>query len=386
MPIRTLRFPDLPEWHNEPNFSFPAREALITAYTALRRQPRTLQNYADAFAAIEPHRKDPMTPRQYIRAFYVLGMAFAAVDNYPAALVCIEDALDLGYDLNDPGELLDLLYAYGSICRGMLRYSYAAMAYRDYLDVLTMGGAEHNASDIPLELDARIQLAGAEFFLAHYDEATEILAETRRLLSPQAALISAEPELRLLAATTDWFQALIERWRERPHQALPLAINAGITYTELGSPISAARSQLIVADVKLDLAERADDPARQYELALESQPHIERARGLAADAADLNGMSLVSLVDVRLSRLTGRAQDRIAAIKEIAKTGQRLEDEAVVAQAYTSLADELHAQGAVEDALYRYREVRHLLDGSDVPALGIWALRAAHRIEGLSDR
>lgn len=383
MPIRTLRFPDLPEWHSEPNFSYSARDALITAYTALRRQPRTLANYADAVAAIEPHRKDAMATRQCIRAFYVLGTAFAAVGDYPAALVWIEDALDLGYDLNDPGELLDLIYTYGNICRATLRLSHAAMAYRDYLDMLAEYG---DSGDLLLELDARIQLAGAEFFLAHYDEAGDLLAQSRELLAVPTLIASTNPELRLLGATSDWYQALLYRWRERPLEALPFAMNAGSAYTELGSPSSAARSQLIVADIKLDIAEQAVGAARRHELALDAQPHVERALSLAGIAADPNGMSIISLADVRLSRLTGRAQDRVEAIKEIAKTGQRLGDEAVVAQAYTSLADELYGQGAIEDALYRYREIRHLLDGSDVPALGIWALRAAHRIEGQGDR
>jgi hypothetical protein len=82
-----------------------------------------------------------------------------------------------------------------------------------------------------------------------------------------------------------------------------------------------------------------------------------------------------------LSRLIGREQNRISIIEQVANMGQQVDDEALMAQAFTAWGAELAAQGDKGAALHRYREVRHILDGSDVPALGIWALRASRRIE-----
>ena len=118
MPIRSLTFPDLPAWHSDLNFSPSVRVALTAAYSSIRRTPHTLKNYADAVSAVEPHLKDPMATRQRIRAFYVMGMAFSAVGNNSVALHWLEEALELAYELNDPSELLDLLYVHGNASRG----------------------------------------------------------------------------------------------------------------------------------------------------------------------------------------------------------------------------------------------------------------------------
>jgi len=379
MPIHALRYPDLPEWHNDQNFSSPMRLALIAAYSSLQRLPRSLKNYADAVAAIEGRLNDLMTTRQRIRAFYVMGIAFAAVGNYAIALQWLDEALEQAYDLNDPGELLDLLYTHGNASRGMLRYSDAALAYRDYLDVVEEYGEQGAAFDAPFALDALVQLAGAEFFLAHYDIADQLLTQVRESMSP-LALVLPNPEMQLVAATAEWFQSQLYRWRELPEQAILPATTAGTLYTELGSPISAARSQLIIAEITLDIAEKESDATRRHDLAMDAQPHIALASRLAGDAGDQIGAGIISLADARLSRLIGKDQDRIALIEQIANVGQRLGDEAVLAQAFTALGTELAAQGNTEAALQRYRDVRHILDGSDVPALGIWALRAANRI------
>jgi tetratricopeptide (TPR) repeat protein len=379
MPIHALRYPDLPEWHNDQNFSSPMRLALIAAYSSLQRLPRSLKNYADAVAAIEGRLNDLMTTRQRIRAFYVMGIAFAAVGNYAIALQWLDEALEQAYDLNDPGELLDLLYTHGNASRGMLRYSDAALAYRDYLDVVKEYGEQGAAFDAPFALDALVQLAGAEFFLAHYDIADQLLTQARESMSP-LALVLPNPEMQLVAATAEWFQSQLYRWRELPEQAILPATTAGTLYTELGSPISAARSQLIIAEITLDIAEKESDATRRHDLAMDAQPHIALASHLACDAGDQIGAGITCQADARLSRLIGKDQDRIALIEQVANVGQRLGDEAVLAQAFTALGTELAAQGNTEAALQRYRDVRHILDGSDVPALGIWALRAANRI------
>lgn len=101
---------------------------------------------------------------------------------------------------------------------------------------------------------------------------------------------------------------------------------------------------------------------------------------LARNAGDPIGEALLGLAGARISRLMGTDEHRMSMIEHAPRVGEQFGDEAVLAHAFTTLGDELAAQGEREAALYRYRDVRHLLDGSDVPALGVWALRAEHRI------
>jgi tetratricopeptide (TPR) repeat protein len=385
MPIRSLTFPDLPMWHIDQNFSPSMRVALTAAYSYIQRTPHTLKNYADAVSAVEPHLGEIMTIHQRIRAYYVMGMAYAAVENYSMALYWLDEALELAYSLHDYSELLDLLYLQGNVSRARLRYRDAALAYRDYLELVDEYEEAQETHDKVLALDALVQLAGAEFFLAHYDSAGKLLNQARDVLPPLPPLVD-NPELYLVAATIEWFQSQLYRWGGQPERALRPALTAGTLYTKLGSPVSAARSQLVIAEIQLDIATRESFPNRQHALALQAQPFVNMAMTLLSTAGDEIGDVLISLTDVRLSRLLRRQEDRIARLETIATMGLRLDDEAILGQAMTALGDELAARGEREDALYRYRDVRHMLDGSDIPALGIWALRAAHRIGDLGER
>ena len=233
--------------------------------------------------------------------------------------------------------------------------------------------------DRALALDALVQLAGAEFFLSHYDVADQLLGQARDLLPPLPRSVN-DPELHLVAATIAWFQSQLYRWGEQPQRAIRPAMIAGTLYTELGPPISAARSQLVIAEIKLDIAARYSLASRQHDLAMEAKPYVDKAVSLLGAAGDEIGNALVSLTDVRLGRMLRRNEDRIARIEQVANMGQQLDDEAILVQAMTALGAELGHQGQSEAAMYRDREVRRMLDGSDVPALGIWALRATHQI------
>jgi hypothetical protein len=384
MPIRALAFPDLPMWHRDQNFSITMRGALAAAYLHIHHTPRTVKNYADAVSAVEPHLGEVMTINQRIRAYYVMGMAHAAIGDNTVALHWLDNAVELAYGLNDPGELLDLLYLHGSVSRAQLRYRDAARAYRDYLELVDEYEDIWETRNRVLTLDALVQLAGAEFFLAHYDCAGQLLNQARDLLPPLPSSV-ADPELHLVAATIEWFQSQLYRWAGQPERAIGPAMFAGALYTKLGSSVSAARSQLAIAEIQLDIAAREPLPDRRHDLALEAQSFIEMAMTLLSTDRDEIGTTLISLTDVRLSRVLGRQEDRVARIHAIATRGLCLDDEAILGQAMTSLGDELAARGECEHALQRYHDVRHILDGSDIPALGIWALRGMHRIEHLGD-
>jgi hypothetical protein len=321
-----------------------------------------------------------MSARQLIRAWYVLGTAFSGVADYVEARFWLDKVAQLAYEQSGPGDLPDLLYLCGAINRGALRYADMADDYRAF-PALALGDRPFRADalDAPLTLEVLLQLAGVEFFVAHYDAAERLLATAAPLL-PSGSGNPMHQEISLVTGTHAWFQALIYRWRGMPNTALTRASTAARIYTALGSPISTARSQVLVEDITLDLAARARHENERRLQATLAGPHLEAAYQLAAQAGDPYGECLCALADTRLSRLSGLHADRVAAIERVAQTGQRLGDEAILAQAFTALGDELMAQGQLEAAAHRYDDVRQLLDGSDVPALGVWARRAAHRL------
>lgn len=381
MRLRSLRFPDLALWHADARYSVPVRLALVRAYSLLQQAPRQIARYADAMAVIEPVVEAPMSVRQRVRMYYVIGMAFSGVRDYESALVWLDKAVDLAYEQADPGDLLDLLYLRGAVNRGALHYGEAALDYREYLAIAEgQGPFRPDALDTPITLDAILQLAGAEFFRANYTTAQRLLERAAPLL-PYPPDSAVDSDRMLLTGTYAWFQSQLYRWRGMPEGALLHAAAAARIYTEHGSPASAARSQLVWAHIALDIAARAPHEGERRFLATVALPHIELAQGLVREAGDPIGECLCTLIRTRMSRLAGQHEDRISAVEQVVRRGRLLDDEAVLAQAFTALGDELAAQGDLEAAVHRYRDVRMLLDGSEVPALEVWARRAIHHLE-----
>lgn len=378
MLLRSIRFPDQPHWRDDLNYSSSAREALVEAYRALHKGSSNRGSYAEAFATVQPLLDSTMAIHQRIRTCYVCAMALAAIGESSEALFWLDNALTLGCDVGDSVDLLDLLYLRGAINRRMLRYSDAALDYRDYLAILDDLGASPDTSDAhdtPLNLDALVQLAGAEFFRGQYDTAQSILARAQDAL-PEDALTSSDIDMRLIAATHSWFQSLFLRWRGQPREALASASTAARVYTQLGSPVSAARGQLILADTLLDIAALSQTPLEQQLAAFRAHPYVQNGLALAQMSSDPIGESLLGLAHARVSRMMGIEVERMDKIEHALRIAQQYEDDAVLAQAFTALGDELVSRGEYEAARYRYRDVRHLLDGSDVLALGVWARRA----------
>lgn len=385
MRLRSLGVPDSPVWRADAGYSFAVRRALVAAYAHAGRYPGAHPGNAgtqtSVLAELEPLLDAPMAARQRLRVFYVLSRVAAAAGDYAEALSWLDKAQGLAVvvlaERDDRDDLLDVLALRGGMNRAALLYRDAAADYRDYL-ALTEDGAEGpGIPNAALTLEVLAQLAGAEFFLARYDAAARLLAHARRLL-PVDVVMADDPDLRLAAASLAWFESLAHRWRNEPERAVRPAGVAARIYTETGSLVSAARGQLILADTLLDVVARQPNGAWRRAMAVAAQPHVEGGLRLAREAGDPVGESLLLLAEARWRRLAGRPGDRLAVIEQAMRVGQRFEDEAVLAQAFTALGDELAAQGRWDAALARYREVHGLLDGSDVPALGAWAARAVH--------
>jgi hypothetical protein len=78
---------------------------------------------------------------------------------------------------------------------------------------------------------------------------------------------------------------------------------------------------------------------------------------------------------MRYQRLSGANTDRVRSIERLARQAHRLDDHALLAQSFTTLADELMAQGEHGSAATMYRQSLGVLDGSDLRALTIWPWR-----------
>jgi tetratricopeptide (TPR) repeat protein len=376
----SLRLPDALHWRLDKDYSPTVARALVRAYADLRWGEPHLARFRSAADRVRPVVALPMSERQRIRVTFVLSLEPAAVGDYLTALFWLDQALEVALDLAcrlpDDEDLLDLLHVRGAINRALLRMNEAVEDYRDCLACLRAREQTPPQPSRPgFEVEVVAQIAGLEFFLARYATAEQLLAEARSLL-PQVA---PAPERDLAEATLAWLEANLYRWRGQPELALRPAAAAAEVYTEASAPTSAARSQLLIADVALDFAEHLPEGMDRYGMLTIVQPHLQLALELAAEAHDAIGQGMAELTHVRYGRVVGHTEDRIARIERVAHTARRHDDDGLRAQAVTALGDELTALGETESALNRYREVLVMLEGSEVPAMGVWARRALHR-------
>lgn len=382
---RSLRFPDLNAFHDADDYSSAVCSTLITAYTALHDDPHDISAYARAIDIVRPTLAMSMAKRQRVRVCYVLGMANAAVGEYQESKRWLGQAVylasSLAKDVTDPigmSDLLDLLYLRGAVHRGVARYAAMADDYREFLRQIEILGQSPDALEAPFTLEVQIQLSGAQFFLARYDEAGRSLDRARDMFT-HITHLGLTSETRLIEGTLEWFQALIDRWRGAPALALNSASRAAHVYRELGAPISAARAQLVVADIRLDLAMREPtEQARRRQVDF-AQPLITEGMRLIAESGDPVGRALAQLTETRWSRLAGRSDDRIRSIEGVITLGNELKDVAILTQAYTSLGDELRHQGHAEAGFQRYYQAQSQAKETESPALGVWAQRALLR-------
>ncbi|GAC1448448.1 MAG: hypothetical protein PVSMB4_05600 [Ktedonobacterales bacterium] len=367
----SLDVPDSPTWCDEPGYSPAVASALVTAFTHLRRG-HDLVNFNRAYNCLQPVMHARMAVHQRLSMFYVFSITYAATGDYAQALHWLDEALNAAVQLATPGNLALLLFLRGGINRSISQLGAGAADYRDCLALIHEQEDQKDAVDPAFEVEVLSQLAGFEFYLAQFETAEQRLQQARTL----ASLV---PKHGIEAATIEWIQSLLFRLRGQPELALRPAVAAAEVYLDRGSPISAARIQTVLAHIGLDLAERLPDGTDRGAFITLAQPHVQQAIELAYGVKDETGTALACLAHARYSRLSAHNEHRIATIEQIIQIGVRLRDEALLAQGWTALGDELNAQGETEQALYSYRTALSELEGSDIPAAGVEARRALLR-------
>ena len=114
---------------------------------------------------------------------------------------------------------------------------------------------------------------------------------------------------------------------------------------------------------------------REAVLAL-ALPHLEMAERLAKQTQDIPGQGLAQLSRIHYQRLTGANARRISSLEAVLRLGAELGDVALLAQAYTTLGDDLVFTEDVQSSLNCYRSALHTLEGSQVNVYATIARRA----------
>ncbi|HLJ81180.1 MAG TPA: hypothetical protein VKT52_06840 [Ktedonobacterales bacterium] len=368
MLIYSTRYPDRSEWRGEDGYRFDVRNDLFVSYADLRDDENRTRALFHAYERLARYDAVPVAVHQRMVIQKVKAMFYAAIDDVKQALDALDTGLFEAVKRADNGAVVDLLALRATIHQSVLRLRDAAEDIEYYLDILHEEGDEDAPADAAMALAGLIRLAGLRFYLAQYPTAEERLRDARNLI----ARVSADP---IQAATIEWIQANLERWRGSPERALRHASAAANVFAESPHLGTAARVQALVADAALDFAQTfSAEGDREYQIRF-ALPHIQLARKFATEAVDEIGKGLIHLTLARYSRLCGWDEDRITSIEGVAGLARRERDDALLAQAFTALGDEMLARGERAQGMNLYRAVLEVLHSSDVPALEVWARR-----------
>lgn len=372
--------PDDAGWHLDQDSNPEVAKALRHAQECMAQNPGGSEAYVDALKCLEPVSEARMSKRQRLAMLFIVSLAHASTDQPAPALEPIDEALELALELGAEGAQRDLLLLRASVNRYVLQVPDAVTDLKECLRLLSIYAEHRDLS--PTELDARLEavlhLALAEFYVGHFES-------TERLLQRATALIPQVPENRLAPSTLAWTRALLLRWQGQYEMALDQAKTAAEGYSEHGAPGMISRIQGVVADIALDLAERAqrsgeDLAARTcFDIA---ERYVQSAIDVAADANYESSLIMAFVINARLHQLRHEPSDRIDWLLELAELGKEHSDMALTAQAYTQIGREYEAMGDAGAARDWYAKALVVLRESQLTALGVWAQRGLWRLQG----
>ena len=368
----SLNHPDLLLWHDLPDYSPLAAARLVQAYARIAGGSDRVATYLRAANEVIPCLSMPIATPQRLRVFYIAARAYAADGQSEEALDWTDGAIDLSIKLDDWSALITLLYLRGALNAMLLRYVEGAADYDESRRVLRERATDGVPRDVAFDLHLTIMQANLRFFTGKYADAEELVEEARGLVS----LCSGVERER---ATIAWVEANLLRLRGSPERALRPALAAAEVYTKEGPANSAARIQILTAEVSLDLALTLPQGSDRNALICLARPHIAKALQLVEGMDDVPAEVLARLAEVRCLRLEGVDVHRLAILERQLVTVQGLGDKALLGQVYSALGDEVAGRGEVASAQSCYRQALRILDDTDLQALRIWAWRALHR-------
>lgn len=376
--LSSLHRPDDSTWHNEYGYSPVMAHVLGQSYARIKRPPITANAFYEAGIMVLPYLKARMSFRQRMQLYFILAVAHAADNEYADARNCTDRALAIALRLEETADQVELLTLRASLNRAMLRFDEAVVDLRDRLDILDRQRDITGLDDTAIRLETFAHLGTYAFYMAKADVAERAIAEARAL----APLVR---DGQFAAATNEWVQAHLYRTQGKVERALFHILAIQDDYMSGANPVSQDRLEFFIADTALDWAGRLPPGSdRQAFIAL-AHPHLNNAERLAKDNADLPGQGLARLGRVRYSRLSRTMHDRIASIEWVIKLAKSQHDEGLLAQALTTLGDELADMGDMESSINAYRATLAALEGTQVPVLALPAQRALRRAQGMDD-
>jgi tetratricopeptide (TPR) repeat protein len=359
--------PDHPSWRHHRDYSPAWSVALFRAFELLA--VNRIDAYVRAVDLIKAFLSERVVAPQRLRVCYIMAVGLTSVEVFRESLNWLDEALELAINLEDNRAVLDLILLRSALNRNLLQFAEAAADLQAVLALLDSEPPERQIEHKAMRLVFTVRLAGVEYFLGHYVTAQTYVDIARELTHEV-------PNALLDAATAQWVQTHLYRLRGRPEDALYTALATANAFSETPSPNSAARAQALVAETAMDIAAKLavfGDSGSFLKLAWR---HLRLATDFAKEAQDVLGENMVALARIRYERMRRADTNRIVVIEQVIQIARNEDDIALLAGGVTALADELAARGERESALNYYRQVLALLDGSDVPAVGIDARRA----------
>jgi tetratricopeptide (TPR) repeat protein len=367
----TLEIIDPSRWRSEREYSESVSFALSSAYQQIKHQQGTVISYARVLTTLEPWVHVRMAAPQRERLYFLLGSAHGALNDYAGAAEYLGFALDLAASRGEMDNMAHLLSLRGMMYRATGRWAAGSADLQECLVGLPESHILRPQHDLGFRLRALRQYADYEFFAAHFDTSAAALREAQ-------ALMPYIIEQDLEKASCRWAEARLLRQARQPKAALHLALGVVDTFTAEANPATRVRFHLFLANTALDVLETTNlelhSTAYQMYLA-HAHEQISLALSLARTTGDVPGEYVVQLAEARHDRLANRKVNRLAAIEVIARAGQWLRDDGLVAQSLTALGDEFVSRNEVQTAINLYRQAIGVLDGSEASYYGLAPLR-----------
>lgn len=376
-----LHYPDLTAWRAEPDYSAPVASALRAAYHLLDSYPDSLAAAYKAYAIASSHVRREMSVQQRMNLRYILARSLSEIGEPELVFEMLDCALEISTQLHDRGSTAELLYLSGRTKRAYMQPHEAIWDLRASRNIIDdLRGSEFAAAPL-LELNVAFASAAVALFQARYRDALRLLDEASRL-----RFAAQHPDLE--QDRIAWMRAVALRYLGHAEAALPILAEIAERLDAMPTTASFVRVHAVLADVALDLAERARDRGEEgsmTQLLIRAQTHARKGIERSNAVLDQGGAMLAQLALVRQSQFVEDSDTRRRIIAEAWRFAEKSDEYDIMAQARIALARELVAHGDVTAAQSLLRQIIARSAVSPVPFTGEPAKALLRRIGGYDD-
>lgn len=374
-----LAVPNDPAESSEHAHSPSVADALQVAYRLL-----DLNAVQRAWRCVESFRSWPMSDAQQMRVCRI--EALAALDrNLPSiAVVALDEAMTIAAKLDAPEDMARLACLRAQAHHELQEFLLAAVCGEQALQAWISLASDHTTMDLAFEASLHDRL-GTEYFLAGDFSLADYHVETGSQL---ARCLTASRVSALRAANLDWTRALIEFWRGNLAIAIASANNALDIVAPYGSQIAAGRLRILIVNILLSQISPAGAPIRSThsdQLLTRADSLLKHAFTSLQGTADLAGLCLANLADIRLSRLLGQQIPWRLRGEGLVRDAVDLDDLLLMGKAYTTLGLEFMADSFANAARECFTRALTAFDLSLAPAEGVFARRELLREQEMRD-